>query len=57
MEIVSLFQLLAVAGLCFERVVSRIQRSRCVRIHSKCCCIDLDLERKVDDSVEPSPKP
>jgi len=32
----------------------KIRKSRCVKIHSSCCCGDIDIERDVeqDDDIE-----
>ena len=56
MGIVELIQCIAVSGLCFERLITKIQKSRCVTIKSKCCCFDLLLKRKLNnDDQESSP--
>ena len=36
----------------------KLRKSRCVKIHSTCCCGDIDIERDVEqdeDNVEPPP--
>ena len=30
-------------------ICDKLRKSRCVKIHSSCCCGDLDIERQIED--------
>ena len=49
MDLISLGSLIGVFGLLAERIFKSIRKSRCVKIHSKCCGSEIDIERKVEE--------
>ncbi len=49
MDLISLGSLIGVFGLLSERIFKSIRKSRCVKIHSKCCGNEIDIERKVEE--------
>ena len=49
MDIISLTTLFGIGGLLFERIFKSIRKSRCIRIHSKCCGSELDIQRDIED--------
>ena len=49
MDLIALGSLIGVIGLLCERVFNSVRKSRCVKIHSKCCGSEIDIERKVQE--------
>jgi len=49
MDLISLGSLIGVFALLSERIFKSIRKSRCVKIHSKCCGNEIDIERKVEE--------
>jgi len=49
MDLIALGSLIGVFGLLCERIFKSVRKSRCVKIHSKCCGSEIDIERKVQE--------
>lgn len=52
MDIIQLTTLLATLSLLCEKVLRRLQKSRCTDIDSECCCVKLHLTRDVLDQPQ-----